>query len=64
MNMDSGCIFSSDGKCMLRVDISTVTGETWYIDCDGYIDSKSQCPEWGPTIAAENYYKAKIRMER
>lgn len=64
MNMDSRCIFSENGKCIVRVDIATVPGETCHIHCHGYDDSKSRCPEWGPTLAAENYYKAKTQAER
>jgi hypothetical protein len=64
MNMDSECVFSEKGKCVLRVDTATVPDSTCRIYCMGEIDSKIQCPEWGPTIASENYYTAKIRTEK
>ena len=64
MNMDSGCIFSEYGKCLVRVDIATVPGDICRISCYGNDDSKIRCPEWGPTIATENYYKVKIRTKR
>lgn len=63
MNMEFGCIFSEKGKCVLRVDIATVPGDTCRISCSGDRDSKYRCPEWGPTTVSEHYYNAKLRME-
>lgn len=31
------------------------------IQCDGSIEEKNKCPEWGATIAAEKYYKNKSK---
>lgn len=61
--MDSECIFSEKGKCVVRADL-THPGETYPIYCHGYENDKSRCPEWGPTLAVENYYKAKLEAEK
>ena len=48
---------------MLRVDIASIPGDTCYFSCYGTDTEKRTCPEWGPTLAIENYYKAKIEAE-
>ena len=63
MNMDNGCIFSEKGKCVVRADTSTYPGDICSICCYGSDVDKSRCPERGQTIAAENYYKAKLDAE-
>lgn len=34
------------------------------IYCNGTVSEKKQCPEWGPTLAAENYYDKLIKLNK
>jgi len=45
--------------CMLRMR-TTQDGNYW-IRCTGSLAEKKKCPEWGSTIAAEEYYKNKLK---
>jgi hypothetical protein len=44
---------------MLRMR-TTQDGNYW-IRCTGSLAEKKKCPEWGSTIAAEEYYKNKLK---
>lgn len=61
--MKDGCVYCGDSThrnvCMLRMR-TTQDGNYWIL-CTGSLAEKKKCPEWGSTIAAEEYYKNKLK---
>lgn len=64
MYMYDGCIFSENGKCMVRIGKGLSPDSNFYICSKGSDSEKSKCPEWGPTIIVGNYYSMKLDAER
>lgn len=62
--MKSGCIYCKyveNGSRKIGFCKLSYTGSSMKIQCDGSIEEKNKCPEWGATIAAEKYYKNKSK---
>jgi hypothetical protein len=61
--MKDGCVYCGGSgmidTCMLRMRISS-NGD-YYIRCKGSLNEKKKCPEWGAALAAEEYYKNKLK---
>lgn len=62
--MIDGCIHTTtcDGQyyCKLYQDKVTPSRGIMSKRCRGTAAEKQECPEWGPTVAAESYYLKKL----
>jgi hypothetical protein len=62
-----GCVFSTkSGYCKIKGRIAAPNELEYFYHsyCKGTLNEKKQCPEWGPTIEAESYYKNKLKLDK
>jgi len=65
--MIAGCRYCKRVENDLRVfsycELS-LSGCSYKIKCAGSLNEKKNCPQWGPTVAAEKYYQKKLKNEK
>jgi len=65
--MKDGCVYCGipgrfNNVCALRVRV--IPDSYSLILCKGTAADKKKCPEWAAAVAAEEYYKQKIKQEK
>jgi hypothetical protein len=65
--MKSGCIHVTvrENRCYCMLYQHKVTPSSGLMSkrCEGTKAEKEKCPEWGETLAAEEYYKKKLKSD-
>jgi hypothetical protein len=63
--MKDGCVFSINNHCRIkgRCGCPDDMSAFYNFSCKGTLIEKIKCPEWGETLASEEYYKKRLKTD-